>query len=117
LRFFESQVLLAVVEGNFHTPAHRIPSQNVFGCGIDDRRVKRSHAPATCQGFHSDDPQWSFGDREHPRLRIGNTCRCGAAINRQFDSAATFRQHLLGSGQFLAATTTATAVTGFGRLL
>src|SRR5579871_4812069 len=38
LRFLEAQVLLAVVEGDFHRPALRVPGENLFRRGVNASR-------------------------------------------------------------------------------
>ncbi len=49
LRLLEAEVLLAVMEGDFDAPAHRVPSDHFFGRGVRTGRVKGLSGPPTCE--------------------------------------------------------------------
>ena len=83
VRFLETQMLLAVMECDLYRPPHRVPRQYLFGSRIDDRRVKRFPSSSTLQGFHRDDSQRTFRDREHPRFGVRDSRRFRADIDRQ----------------------------------
>ena len=86
LRFFKAQRLLAVVEGDFQAPTHRVPGQHLLGIGLRARRVERLARSSAQQGLDRHHAQGSRGGRVNAGLAVAQAHLVVAAIDVERDA-------------------------------
>src|SRR5580704_2237097 len=96
LWLLEAQVLLALVESDFHTPSRSVPGQDLLRRGVHTRGIKRFAAATSGQSLHGHDSQGTLRQREHTRYRVTQPGQFMPPVNAKFHAAGTLVEHSLG---------------------